>query len=159
MKSWDMHFLGLAEYWSRRSKDPSTKCGAVLVSPDRLEVISGYNGLPRQLSDHPSIYADRELKLRRVIHAEMNALLLARRALDGFTLYTWPPGFGPSCDRCTAHVIQAGVSRVVHVGADGGFPSRWRESAEAGLEMYMEAGVQVHAYSRDDLPAELWARV
>jgi len=34
-KSWGEWFVGLAEYVSTRSKDPSTKCGCVIVRPDK----------------------------------------------------------------------------------------------------------------------------
>ena len=30
---WDQHFLGMAEYVSRESNDPSTNAGAIIVRP------------------------------------------------------------------------------------------------------------------------------
>src|SRR5512146_3414705 len=41
---WDEYFLDLAEQVSRRSPDPSTKHGCVLVDRDRRVVSTGYNG-------------------------------------------------------------------------------------------------------------------
>lgn len=140
---WDKRFLELARHVAEWSKDPSTKVGAVLVRPDRTVASVGYNGFPRGTTDHPHDYADREYKYEKVIHAELNAILNARGDVRGCTLYTWPPGYGPTCSRCAVHVIQAGIARVVAVQAVGEFPDRWRISCERALGWYTEAGVQV----------------
>lgn len=145
---WDIRFLEMAELVAGWSKDPSTKCGAVIVRPDRSVASVGFNGFPRGCSDDPELYANRELKYSRVVHAEQNAILACAEKPVGFTLYSHPPGYGPSCDRCSAHIIQAGIKRVVHrhvplrAGADD-FALRWANVAKIGLQMYKEAGVQV----------------
>lgn len=143
MINWDHRFLDLAALIASWSKDPSTKCGAVIVRPDRTVASVGFNGFPMGCDDDAEFYADRELKLARVVHAELNAILLAREDVRGYTMYTHPPGWGPSCDRCTAHIIQAGIVRVVHRRDDTLFASRWKEPADRGLTMYAEAGVEV----------------
>lgn len=149
---WDFRFLDMAKLVSSWSKDPSTKCGAVIVRPDKTVASVGFNGFPKGCDDDPAIYADREKKYSRVVHAEQNALLHAGEPVKGYTMYTWPPGFGPSCDRCTAHVIQAGIDRVVYVrNEDPDFASRWKEAVESGLKMYGEAGVSVIPYSFEEL--------
>ena len=107
---WDGRFLSLAEHVAQWSKDPSTKVGAVIVRPDRTIASVGYNGFPRGVNDHPDLYADREQKYRRVVHAEINAAVSAATDIRGFTLYTWP--FLP-CERCAVQIIQYGISRVV----------------------------------------------
>ena len=140
---WHGRFLDLAALISTWSKDPSTKVGAVIVRPDKTVSSDGFNGFPKGCDDAEEYYADRDLKLARVVHAELNALLHTREDLTGYTLYTYPPGFGPSCDRCTAHIIQAGIKTVVHYKDTSAFASRWKEPAERGLKMYEEAGVNV----------------
>lgn len=143
-QKWDERFLELAEHVSYWSKDPSTKCGAVIVRPDKTVCSVGFNGFPKGCDDSPELYADRELKYARVVHAEQNAILHAREPLNGYTMYTYPPSIGPSCDRCTAHIIQAGIRRVVYKHKDSGsFNDRWSEAIERGLDMYKEAGVEV----------------
>lgn len=146
-EKWDRRFLALAKLVSSWSKDPSTKCGAVIVRPDQTIVSTGYNGFPKGCLDDDELYADRDLKLARVVHAELNSLLHTREPLEGYTLYSYPPGYGPSCDRCTAHVIQAGIKRAVYLKQestdDEHFVSRWKEAVERGLDMYNEAGVEV----------------
>lgn len=144
---WDRRFLKVAELISTWSKDPSTQCGAVIVRPDLSIASVGYNGFPRLTDDADEIYADRELKYARVVHAEMNAILSAYEPVRGYTIYTYPAGLGPSCDRCTAHIVQSGIKRVVHFGTnETEFSDRWREAAERGLQLYKEAGVEVVTY-------------
>lgn len=150
IEKWDMRFLEMAELVSLWSKDPSTKCGAVIVRPDRTVCSVGFNGFPKGCDDDPEIYENRELKYARVVHAELNAILHAREPLHGYTIYTYPPGYGPSCDRCSSHIIQAGIKRVVHIQDTSEFASRWKDAAEIGLKMYEEAGVEVIHYSAEE---------
>lgn len=151
---WDLWFLGMAEYISTASKDPSTKCGAVIVRPDKTVASVGFNGFPKGCDDDPAIYADREQKYSRVVHAEQNALLHAGEPVKGYTMYTHPPGFGPSCDRCTAHIIQAGIETVIYYQDESDFGSRWKSLVEAGLKMYKEAGVTVIGYPFESSEAQ-----
>ena len=74
---WDRAFLGDAKYKAEKfSKDPSTGVCCVLVSPDRTHCPYGYNGFPRKMEDKPEWLKDRQEKLNRTIHAEMNALIM-----------------------------------------------------------------------------------
>lgn len=137
---WDRRFLDLAESVAGWSKDPSSQVGAVIVRPDKTISSLGFNGFPRGMSDAPELYAEREIKYARVVHAEMNAILSAHEPVKGFTLYTTLP----PCDRCCVHLIQSGLSRVVwpdEIPED--FADRWRETIARSVAMFQEAGVQV----------------
>jgi dCMP deaminase len=141
---WDARFIHMAEFVAQWSKDPSTKTGAVIVRPDKTVASVGFNGFPAGVKDDDEFYENREEKYGRVIHAEVNAILHAREPLHGYTMYTWPGNYAPSCDRCTAAIIQAGIKRVAHVyDTSSDFAGRWRESQERGLQMYSEAGIEV----------------
>lgn len=107
---WEHRFLDLAKLVASWSKDPSTKVGAVITREDRTIVSVGYNGFPRGMPDEEHSYLDREDKLSRVIHAEVNASISARESLKGCTLYTWP---FLSCDRCFVQLAQAGITTVI----------------------------------------------
>lgn len=142
-EKWDVRFLELAKHISTWSKDPSTKCGAVIVRSDRTVSSIGFNGFPRGCCDDPALYEDRALKYERVVHAEMNATLSANEPVRGCTLYVWP---GPICNRCAAHIIQAGISRVVYVDHQESYQmlKRWCSGHPlAGIIMLTEAGVEV----------------
>jgi dCMP deaminase len=139
-QSWDEWFLGLAEYVSKRSKDPSTQCGAVIARPDNTIASLGYNGFPRSIDDAQHLLRDRDEKYKRVIHAEMNAILNAREPLSGCTLYTWP---FLTCERCAVHVLQAGIVRVVARPPSMDALERWHHSFKLARDLYREAGIVV----------------
>lgn len=141
-ETWDEFYLGLAQYWAQhRSKDPSTKCGSIIVRPDNTQASAGYNGFPRGVSDDPALYEDRAAKYPRVVHAETNAILNAREPLHGYTLYIWP---FMTCERCATNIIQAGIKRVVSPEATPEQIERWGESFKIALALYAQAGVTVN---------------
>lgn len=45
MNKWDKRFLELAAFIAEWSKDPSTKCGAVITDGKQI-VSQGFNGFP-----------------------------------------------------------------------------------------------------------------
>lgn len=141
---WDRRWLALAEFIAKKwSKDTSTQTGAIIVRPDDTICSTGYNGYPRFMRDPLGEHyePDRETKLSKTIHAEMNAILTSHEPVLGYTLYQWP---GQSCDRCAVHIIQAGVARVV-IPITGGLQEtdRWRQSMQLSDNYFKEAGVSV----------------
>lgn len=153
MKTWDEYFIDIARAVSERSKDPSTQCGAVIVRPDKSIASTGYNGFPRDIEDKPEFLADRQEKLVRIIHAEMNAILTAREPLRGHVLYTWP---FLTCDNCAKHVIQVGISRVVAPAPSLKVLERWGHSFNISRRLYSEAGVNV---TEGEARKSLWSDV
>jgi dCMP deaminase len=109
LQKWDRRFLEHAEHIAQWSKDPSRKVGSLIVRPDRTIVAQGYNGFARGVNDTPERYEKREIKYEMVVHAEVNAIITSREALQGCTLYsTLLP-----CSRCAAIIINSGIQRVV----------------------------------------------
>lgn len=146
---WDRHFLGLALYHSKLSKDPSTRVGSVIIGPDRELLSAGFNGLPRGIADTPERLNDRDTKLKLIVHAEMNALLAAARTgmkLQGCTLYlaaTDDSGMvwgGPPCTRCAVEIIQVGINEIVSHPIKTA-PSRWHADLELARSLIEEAGI------------------
>lgn len=136
MTKWDKRMLDLAALVATWSKDPSSQVGAVIVDPMNRVVSLGFNGFPRGVTDDAQTLADRDEKLRRIIHAETNALLFAGRSVAGCTLYvTRPP-----CGQCAAKLIQSGIARVVCLPWGEGL-SRWERDYVSAKAMYAEAGV------------------
>lgn len=146
---WDLRFLKLAETVARWSRDPSTQCGAALVRADHTVISLGFNGFPRGVKDDEEVYLNRPMKYARVIHAEMAAILQAREPLDTATMYVWP--LAP-CDRCAAHLIQAGVKRIVSVYClDEETRERWGDAHETAASMYAQAGVTLDLVTVSDV--------
>ena len=136
---WDKRYLALAEQVSMWSKDPSRQIGAVAVGSKGQVLAQGYNGFPRGIPDNPSLYQDRVLKYKYVVHAEMNVIYNATYngvSLDGSTLYVH--GL-PVCSDCAKGVIQVGVKRVVMPQQE--IPDHWRESWDLTSLMFDKAGV------------------
>lgn len=139
---WDLRYLALAQFVSTWSKDPSTKTGAVIVAGDKSVMSLGFNGFPSGMPDDPELYANREEKLSRIIHCEMNALLHANRKKlpEGVTLYTYP---FMSCDRCVVHMIQAGIRRFVAPEPTKAQLERWGESFAKTRKYILEVGAEL----------------
>lgn len=110
ISSWHSLFMDIAYRVSKQSKDPNTKVGAVIVSPDNRELSFGYNGFARKLPETMELWNDREIKLKLVVHAEMNAVFNCPFDSTGCKIYvTHQP-----CSRCLIHLINAGISEVYY---------------------------------------------
>jgi dCMP deaminase len=139
MNKWDLRYIEMAYMVAGWSKDPSTKCGAVITDGKRL-VSVGFNGFPQNTNDDPKLYEDREEKYRRVQHSERNAILFAQRSLKDCTMYVVPM---PPCSQCAGMIIQSGITRVVTIEATGSNKKRWGKDIQSTLTMFGEAGVVV----------------
>jgi dCMP deaminase len=142
---WDKRFLKLAEHIAQWSRDPSTKVGAVLVEPGTNLVLGlGYNGFARGVEDTEERYADRELKYKFMVHAEINAILAAGSKARGTRLYVFPSFMPPPiCNECCKVAMQAGVSEIVGYVANESDTraQRWAESIKISKLMCDEAGI------------------
>lgn len=148
---WDLRFMTMAELVSTWSKDPSTKCGAVVVN-DRHQVLGlGFNGFPRNFIDTPERLNDRDFKYKHVIHAEVNAILNCNSSVEGCTIYEVPM---MSCSNCSSILIQTGIKRVVSRSIPLDKLDRWQDSMLLGYNALLEAGIEIVFI--DSLTAEYW---
>lgn len=139
-EKWDRWFLGMAEYVSTASKDPSTKVGAVIVDENRRVISVGYNGFPQKIKDTDVRLNNRELKLKLVVHSEINALLFANSKVKDCTLYTFP--FMP-CSKCCSIFIQSGIKRIVSLFSEN---KRWVEDFGLTTQLCDEAQIELKIY-------------
>lgn len=143
-QKWDIRWLQMAKFVSNWSKDPSTKVGTVLAR-DKDLVSIGYNGFPEGLEDDVTLYENREEKLKRIVHGELNAIIKAHADVTGCTLYTYP--FLP-CHVCAGLVIQARIKRVVTLYSDN---ERWADSFELSLDKFRQAKLDITFYDESVL--------
>jgi dCMP deaminase len=148
--SWDEYFMTLAYLASMKSKDPSTRVGAIIVGEDNEIRSTGYNGLPMGIEDKIERYKDKNYKYLSSNHAEENAILHCARigvSTKNCILYTcWTP-----CSMCAKSIIQAGIKEVVY---DCNFPGNeknnqdkvWQKSMEISKELLLEAKVNSRSY-------------
>lgn len=144
-EKWDLRFLELAEHVSGWSRDPSTKVGAV-VTQDKDVVGLGYNGFAKGVDDSEERYNDRDMKYKLVVHAEVNALIMAgKEAAKGATLYVWPSfSIPPVCHDCCKTAIQYGIKEIVGylpTPEDVERAKRWQESIDLSRMMCDEVGI------------------
>lgn len=115
--SWDEYFMGIALLAAMRSKDPNTQVGACIVSPEKIIISTGYNGLPKGCSDDEYPWAregksTNETKYPFVVHAELNAILNSGgRSLKDATIYV---ALFP-CNECAKAIIQCGIREVIYL--------------------------------------------
>jgi len=128
----------MAKLVSTWSKDPSTKVGSVIVDSDNTVISVGFNGLPRRIQDTDQRLNNRDIKLKMIIHAEINAIITAKRPLNGTTIYTYP---FMSCSQCAGLIIQSGICRHISYKTNN---ERWKDSFDLALEMFDEARVIVN---------------
>ena len=135
---WHQRFLSLADSIATWSKDPSRGVGAVIVSPMRQVLSTGYNGLPRGFEDHIE-RLQRPVKYDLIVHAEMNAIVqCARNGVSpvGATLYS---SFSP-CISCSLVIVQAGIVKVGTKRISEG-DEHWNDSIEKSIILFKEVGI------------------
>ncbi len=113
--SWNEYFMESAILAAKRSKDPCTKVGAVLVNKDNRIIGSGYNGFPNGIPDHCLPWTKgsknfEENKYAYVVHAEANCILNSITAdMSDCTMYvTLFP-----CSSCLKLIIQKGIKKFI----------------------------------------------
>ncbi len=135
---WHLRFLDLAQRIATWSKDPSRGVGAIIVSPAKQIISTGFNGLPQGIADNPQ-RLERPVKYDLMCHAELNAIVqCARNGVTprGCTIYCT---FSP-CVQCSLAIIQCGIAEVVTHEMAGG-DEHWQHSLALAREMFAEAGV------------------
>ena len=135
---WDTYFLEMATLVAKKSKDPSTKVGAVIVGPEHEVRSTGYNGFPRGIDEYPPSRWERPEKYQWCEHAERNAIYNAAMMgtpLKGCTAYV-------QCTPCAP--CGRGITEVV-ISKENPFSDRsdWKDDIDFSLEMLKEAGVSI----------------
>lgn len=150
--SWIKYFMDIATVVASKSKD-KTKVGCVLVSPTNKQILStGFNGFCRDVADTPERYADREVKMDYVVHAEANAICFAAFSgmrTDGcYAFITLPP-----CHSCAKLLKQAGVTNVFYMEDRSEAPTQeikddWRKKQQLSLDILREARIDTYRCCR-----------
>ena len=146
---WTSYFINIASTVREKSKDPSSKIGAVIVGPEKQIISTGFNGFPRGIDETDLTRWERPMKYQFVEHAERNAIYNAARhgiAVRGCAMYF--VGMGPPtvpCVECAKAVIQSGIARVVgHAMKE--VPGAWVADLAFAKDLLIEAGVVVEEH-------------
>ncbi len=135
---WDRRHFSLALEVSTWSKDPSTRVGAVCVSPDKRQLVPGYNGFAKGIEDTHERLHNKDLKNMMMVHAEINCIINSHVLLHGWSMYvTKAP-----CTHCANAIVNAGIVRMVCPSPGGS----WKESQLFAISILTEAKVNVDFY-------------
>lgn len=144
--SFDDYFMRLAYMASTRATCDRKHVGAVIVSPSRRVVSTGYNGAPSGLPSCDE--AGHHLvdgHCVRTIHSEANAISFAGHFAAGCSIYcTCIP-----CWDCAKLIVNVGIT---HVYYDEFYPSRYGLS-ESVPAYFSSAGVKAIQYDSAMLSA------
>jgi dCMP deaminase len=113
--SWDEYFMSIALITSLRSKDPSSKVGAVIVNHKNHIVGTGYNGFVAGVDEKTFSWERKgdwlNTKYPYVVHAESNAILNSTtNDLHNCRIYStlYP------CNECAKKVAQKENQEVIY---------------------------------------------
>lgn len=132
---WIMRFLEMAELTATWSKDPNKKVGAVIVDSNRRVLSVGYNGLPQGMDD--SLISDKEWKLKRIVHAEINAIAnCPTRITDAYLFITHPP-----CSECAKNISAYGFKGVYFLNKNVLKSPHW--NFDVSSEIFSQCGIEL----------------
>lgn len=121
------YYMNLAKSVSQGSKCERAKVGAVIVSPDGVIISTGFNGQPKGM---PNKCEENNTTLPTTLHAELNAILYAKRDLKDCRIYV----LRLPCQHCAACIIQSGIKEVY-------YHELYRD--ESSIEYMIQAGIKV----------------
>ena len=146
-ETWLSYFMNIARVVSSKSKDPSTKVGAIAVDTTTKRILAtGYNGFPPRVSDREERLNTREVRYIYTVHAEANCIAAAARfgiPLTGSTLFaTLHP-----CAECTKLIAAAGIKNVVYIDTElkPQADRTWIKVLEHAKAIFQEAGIGLYA--------------
>lgn len=131
--SWDEVWSSFAMTISKRSIDPRSKVGAVIVTADNTQVLSvGYNG---DQAGGPNEVESLEPGQSGCLHAEINSIIkLDYNNPKKKKMYvTMSP-----CKMCAKAIINAGINEVIYT-------EKYRD--ESGILLLLNSDVPVRKFS------------
>jgi len=113
---------------AKKSQDPETQVGALLVAPSGTVLAESCNKLPTGVVREYDRVRN-PLKRNYIIHAELSVILKAPRNVPDCSLFTtlYP------CEHCAAAIVEAGIKKVYY---------KDDKPNTVTAAMFLEAGVQ-----------------
>lgn len=103
---WEEYALRIAQVVALRSQDPRNKVGCVLLRHDNTIASAGFNGAPSGVEID---WNNREEKLLRVVHAEINSLRMIKPGECYLAACTLSP-----CNDCLKSLAAYGIKKIVY---------------------------------------------
>ena len=146
--NWDHYFFSLVHAVREKSKDRSTKVGALIVNQHNEVINTGFNGFPRGINDDNEAYHLRPAKYDYTEHAERNAIYQAAAGRGGTRGCRMFLGFNPIraiCTGCARGIIQAGIIEVIgpYNVKFAGKGAQWEHDCNVAHHMLKDAGIKL----------------
>lgn len=152
--TWNEYFMSLVYLTALRSKDKSTKIGAIVVNDSNCIISTGYNSFPRGINDDKQERQERPEKYYWMSHGEENCISNAARngiSLHNCIMYT----HGIPCMNCAKLIVQSGIKKVIvheqweKVRRGNMDEFSWDEHSYRTNELFKEAGVELEIIDCD----------
>ena len=144
--------MNIANLVSTKSKDKSTKAGAIIIGEGNIILSTGYNGFIRDMDDTLDELHERPEKYFWTEHAERNAIYnAARRGVPLLNTMMYTTAY--PCVECARGIIQAGIVEVMlpRIEEDSFIKSGrwkdWKESRNKAFELFIAAGMEVNCHA------------
>ena len=145
----DIYYMTIAFNISRRSIDPHTVHGSVIVAQNGRILSTGYNG-PIKKCDDSKIPLTRPEKYQHFLHAEENSVLNyfgSSQDIEGSTIYIT----GYPCSKCLRMILQKGVTKVVFAPIISKCVDTKDVEARKLMLEYQEKDIEFRELTMDDM--------
>ncbi len=150
--SWCCYFMNIANLVSTKSKDKSTKAGAIIIGEGNIILSTGYNGFIRDMDDTLDELHERPEKYFWTEHAERNAIYnAARRGVSLLNTMMYTTAY--PCVECARGIIQAGIVEVMVPKIEddprikSGTWADWKAQTDKALELFRATGVNINRHA------------
>lgn len=138
------NLLKIAYTEAKKSTNPSTQNGAILVDEEGNIVLSAVNSFPDGIAESQERQI-KPLRFKFSVHAERNVLYQAARLgikTKGLIMICpWA-----TCSDCSQAIIQTGIRRLIVHKQALDRSGRWKDDIELAFSMLREAGVEVTVF-------------
>lgn len=148
LSKWLGYYFSILDVVKSKSKDNSTKVGALIFTVDYSIISTGYNGFPRGVIETEE-RSERPLKYKFTEHAERNAIYNASRL--GIPLIGNDMCVSPlyPCTDCARAIIQSGIKTIWCDKPIEEMKSlKWYDDILLATDMFNEARVDVLYFER-----------
>jgi dCMP deaminase len=101
--------MRLAKVAALRSEDPLRKVGAIALDSNRRVIATGYNGLAPGVTPPTEFWAERDPRMKYMLHAEANLCSLFRRGEVETVVCTTMP-----CTSCMQLLVAHDIKKIIY---------------------------------------------
>ena len=136
------NLLKIAYSEAKKSTNPSTQNGAILVDDKGRVIVATPNTFPERIAENIERQQNKPTRKKYSVHAERNVIYKAARLgikTEGLTMVCpWA-----ACGDCAQAIIQAGIKKLVVHKQALERSDHWKEDIDFAFAMLREAKVEI----------------